>query len=155
MSTAHRSSTLKLSIFLLALLLFTQTVAAQFEGMFNNMFGQQQQRGHHHHHGQEQGSGHGVRGWDLQDAASCWNGHVCSGTGNCVVSPKECPCPYPEDYKCFLPQPSRSILDKLHLSNSGSASKSSNTESFVCIRANAGRSVEKECERVRRLGGAI
>ena len=68
MSTTRRSPTLRLSVFLLALLLFTQTVAAQFEGMFNNMFGQQQQRGHHHHHGQEQGSGHGVRGWDLQDA---------------------------------------------------------------------------------------
>ena len=57
-----------------------------------------------------------------------------------------------EDYKCFLPDPPRSIMSKLHI---GTASNPSNTESFVCIRAREGRTVERECERVRRLGGAI
>jgi len=58
---------------LVIILFLSQTVIAQFENMFNNMFGQQQQqRGGHHQ--QQQGSEHGVRGWDLQNAGESVRG---------------------------------------------------------------------------------
>ena len=190
---------------LVIILFLSQTVVAQFENMFNNMFGQQQQqRGGHHQ--QQQGSEHGVRGWDLQNAGESVRGgerlfvvahqvlilysisrmlewtcllglrFLCGVSERVPLSLpvslavtthakairrlitcriiRGPPQSYSEDYKCFLPEAPVSITKKLHLKSQG-GSPSSNTESFVCIRAGEGRSPEKECDRVRRMAGGI
>lgn len=31
------------------------------------------------------------------------NQYLCPGTLTCVANPVQCPCPYPEDIKCVIP----------------------------------------------------
>ncbi|KAF8915808.1 hypothetical protein CPB85DRAFT_1217175 [Mucidula mucida] len=82
-------STASLSIVLLFLCAF---VNAQF-GFFDGMFRQQQE--YHQPSGASQWAAH-------LESVSC-NRYLCPATLDCVKAPADCPCPYPEDVKCTLP----------------------------------------------------
>ncbi|KAI9635361.1 uncharacterized protein MKK02DRAFT_44048 [Dioszegia hungarica] len=43
------------------------------------------------------------KGWSEMESVHCRAGYVCPGSMTCVPTPADCPCPYPEDIKCVLP----------------------------------------------------
>ncbi|WWD07896.1 hypothetical protein V865_006003 [Kwoniella europaea PYCC6329] len=43
------------------------------------------------------------RGWTEMDNVHCRAGYVCPSSLACVPTPADCPCPYPEDIKCVIP----------------------------------------------------
>lgn len=49
----------------------------------------------------------------IQPTVSC-NKYLCPSTLTCVNAPIECPCPYPEDIKCIIPD-----MDKHGLNANG------------------------------------
>lgn len=133
-------------VLLLVLLSFNAIcVKAQFGNIFQDVFGgqqqqhqqQQQQQHFHNHHGAN------VRGWQIQDEAQCYNGYVCPDTAVCAISPVECPCPVPEDFKCLLP-------------TDASLGSHAGKEPFVCVRGTTdGRTARQECERIQKLAAPI
>ncbi|KAL7418596.1 Long chronological lifespan protein 2 [Cryptotrichosporon argae] len=87
---------------LAALILAPLAVLAQFGGFFQQgfPFGQQPQQQ------QPQPPPGGARqhkGWAEMEAVHCRAGYVCPASLACVPTPADCPCPYPEDTKCVLP----------------------------------------------------
>ncbi|BEJ17391.1 hypothetical protein CspHIS471_0607920 [Cutaneotrichosporon sp. HIS471] len=73
--------------------------ALAFGKFFNFPFGQQQQQQQQ----QQQRPRREYPGWDLLHDVHCRAGYVCTGSLVCVPTPADCPCPYPEDTKCVVP----------------------------------------------------
>lgn len=85
-----------MSFFLLVGLL-PSLAFAQF-GFFDQMF-----QGGHPRHQQQQQQRPGGSQWAAQaDLVPC-NKYLCPSTLICVEAPVDCPCPYPEDIKCVVP----------------------------------------------------
>ncbi|WVQ84094.1 long chronological lifespan protein 2 [Cryptococcus sp. DSM 104549] len=60
--------------------------------------------GHHHQQQQEPPApGRQHKGWDEAQNVHCRAGYVCPASLACVPTPADCPCPYPEDVKCVIP----------------------------------------------------
>ncbi|WWC87089.1 uncharacterized protein L201_001975 [Kwoniella dendrophila CBS 6074] len=93
-----------LRTFIITLFLLPLTLA-QFGGFFQGgfPFGG---HGHGHQHHEHQND-HGIRrehkGWNEMDTVHCRAGYVCPSSLACVPTPADCPCPYPEDIKCVIP----------------------------------------------------
>ncbi|KIM29437.1 hypothetical protein M408DRAFT_113369 [Serendipita vermifera MAFF 305830] len=87
----------------LAFTLLPSWAYAQF-GFFDNMF--QGQQGHGHHQQQQQHRA-GSNQWAMQAESVSCNKYLCPGTLTCVDAPVNCPCPYPEDIKCVIPDMDR------------------------------------------------
>ncbi|EIW65487.1 hypothetical protein TREMEDRAFT_70561 [Tremella mesenterica DSM 1558] len=84
------------------LLLLLPICLAQFGFFQGNPFHPfQQQQQQPPPSGQGQGRGH--KGWDEMDNVHCKAGYVCPSSLTCVSTPANCPCPYPEDIKCVIP----------------------------------------------------
>ncbi|KAL7411947.1 hypothetical protein BDY24DRAFT_394032 [Mrakia frigida] len=92
--------------------------------MFNQQHQQQQQQQ------QQQADASRNRGWQAQKEIPC-NQYLCPQSFACVEYPSHCPCPYPEDRKCFLPL---------------APGEAQHDASFVCQRGPP----EKGCEEVRK-----
>ncbi|ORX34506.1 hypothetical protein BD324DRAFT_154723 [Kockovaella imperatae] len=76
-------------------------VTAQFGGFFQNNF-----QFHNPFHQHEDRTPHRQhKGWTEMEQTSCGAGYLCPGSLACVSTPADCPCPYPEDIKCILPDP--------------------------------------------------
>ncbi|WVF70020.1 hypothetical protein IAT40_004806 [Kwoniella sp. CBS 6097] len=89
----------------LSLVLLAPLVSAQFGGFFQHGFpfgGHGPHAGHGQHH-EEGRPGRAHRGWGAMDEVHCRAGYVCPGSLACVPTPADCPCPYPEDKKCVIP----------------------------------------------------
>ncbi|WVQ76821.1 long chronological lifespan protein 2 [Cryptococcus sp. DSM 104548] len=84
----------------LAALLLLPLTLAQFGNFFQGHFG-----GHQHQQEQPGGQSPGRqhKGWTENDRLSCTAGYVCPASLACVATPADCPCPYPEDIKCVIP----------------------------------------------------
>ncbi|KAK1926507.1 long chronological lifespan protein 2 [Papiliotrema laurentii] len=59
--------------------------------------------GHHEHHQQHEQPGRSHKGWQEMQGVHCGAGYVCPASLACVPTPADCPCPYPEDIKCVIP----------------------------------------------------
>ncbi|GJJ07157.1 hypothetical protein Clacol_001357 [Clathrus columnatus] len=100
-------------------LLVLPLVSAQF-GFFDQMFGGGHVR-------QQQPSGNQ---WAMQsEVVSCSN-YLCPKTLDCVQSPALCPCPFPEDIRCVIPD----VQDK-------------DAATIICVRG------DSECKEVQKLAG--
>ncbi|KAK8846791.1 hypothetical protein IAR55_005879 [Kwoniella newhampshirensis] len=93
--------------FVFLLLTMPLSAFAQFGQFFQQGF---PFGGHHaqHQHQQHQGGGGGggsrqFKGWNDMAEVHCSAGYVCPASLACVPTPAECPCPYPEDVKCVIP----------------------------------------------------
>ncbi|PVF99955.1 hypothetical protein CPB86DRAFT_730221 [Serendipita vermifera] len=102
-------------LFLLSLL--PALALAQF-GFFDQMF-----QGQHHHQQQRAGSNNWMT---MADSTPCPK-YLCPGTLICANQPIDCPCPYPEDIKCVIPD--KDINGKVDNQSGGTV---------VCVRGNDG-----------------
>ncbi|RSH83868.1 Long chronological lifespan protein 2 [Saitozyma podzolica] len=113
---------------LVTLLLLPLTLA-QFGNFFQGGF----PFGGGHFQGNQQDApkspGRQHKGWTEMESVHCRAGYVCPGSLTCVPTPADCPCPYPEDVKCVLPD------DRPRDEGEGPP--------FVCVRG------QQECERVK------
>ncbi|ORY27768.1 hypothetical protein BCR39DRAFT_537068 [Naematelia encephala] len=109
-------------------------VLAQFGSFFQGGF----PFGQHPFHQQEQqepgNDGRQHKGWSEMESVHCRAGYVCPASLACVPTPADCPCPYPEDVKCVLPD------DRPRDEGEGPP--------FICVRG-------QTCEEVIRFSKAI
>ncbi|KAF8524635.1 hypothetical protein BU17DRAFT_42788 [Hysterangium stoloniferum] len=80
--------------FVLFLLTLLPIVSAQF-GFFEQIF--------HGHNGHQQQQRTGGNAWAGQSEAVSCSQYLCPKTLDCVDTPSACPCPFPEDIKCIVP----------------------------------------------------
>nr|XP_031857380.1 uncharacterized protein CI109_007202 [Kwoniella shandongensis]KAA5524452.1 hypothetical protein CI109_007202 [Kwoniella shandongensis] len=100
------------SLLFILLLVMPFTVLAQFGQFFQQGFPFGGGHGHGHggpqFHEQQHGGGGGgggrqYKGWNDMAEVHCRAGYVCPASLACVPTPADCPCPYPEDVKCVIP----------------------------------------------------
>ncbi|KIJ57031.1 hypothetical protein M422DRAFT_149088 [Sphaerobolus stellatus SS14] len=76
------------------LLIFTLLpLVSAYNSFFEQVFG----------HGQQQQQGQQQNVYAHQSQAVQCSAYLCPKTLDCVPSPDACPCPYPEDIKCVVP----------------------------------------------------
>ncbi|WRT64976.1 uncharacterized protein IL334_001917 [Kwoniella shivajii] len=118
-------------LFTLVLLPFT---FAQFGGFFQGGFPFGGHGPPHHQDQQQQGIRREHRGWNEMDNVHCRAGYVCPSSLACVPTPADCPCPYPEDIKCVIP-------DKRERDEGEGPP-------FVCIRSVGAGGISGNCDQV-------
>lgn len=89
--------------FVLLAIFFFPLAFAQFGHFFQQGFpfggGFQQQQQQQ----EQQAPGRQHKGWTESERVHCRAGYVCPASLACVPTPADCPCPYPEDIKCVVP----------------------------------------------------
>ncbi|WWC67724.1 uncharacterized protein I206_101636 [Kwoniella pini CBS 10737] len=125
---------LRAVLLLLCIIPFT---LAQFGGFFQHgfPFGG---HGPQHHGDNNNGIKREHKGWHEMDSVHCRAGYVCPSSLACVPTPADCPCPYPEDIKCVIPD------NRERDEGEGPP--------FICVRSTGGQG---NCDRVIELSKPI
>ncbi|KAE8234729.1 hypothetical protein CF326_g218 [Tilletia indica] len=126
---------LLLFLFVLAILASALPTFVSAQGFFQNFFTGQ------HHAAEQEAPPLGDAKWfnERVEAATCTQ-YLCPRTLSCVASPKECPCPFPQQIAC--PYPDLEVSEDGDHSSSGTAKTA--VGGTICVTGT-------ECGQVQRL----